>query len=133
MPPFTFVRNLWAKNAGRAPHPPLRESSENNIEVEAPESLTANQAQAYFYQAMFDLDTSTASWQSLNNLNLPQKLVIDVTRTALSERNQRVKCVPRLPTIIPKLLRSLRDPDAGLKSISASLTQTILGLYVLSK
>ena len=116
MPPFSFVRNLLSKNNGRSPLLSAEADAQNYIEIEAPESLSINQAQAYFYQAMFDLDSSAAPVNSLNALNLPQKLVIDVARSSLSEREYRLKAVPRLPSIIPKLLRSLRDPEASARN-----------------
>lgn len=116
MPPFTFVRNLLHKSGGRTPLFGVNPDGQHYIEVEAPESLSIHQAQAYFYQAMFDLDSSAALLNSLNTVNLPQKLVIDVARSSLSEREYRLKAVPRLPSVIPKLLRSLRDPDASARN-----------------
>lgn len=48
-------------------------------------------------------------------LSVPQKLVIDVVRDNLSQPEKRLSAVPRLPSVIPKLLRSLRDPDSSAK------------------
>jgi HD-like signal output (HDOD) protein len=116
MAPFTFVRQLLSKNNGRSRTMAMGENSHHYIEIEAPESLSINQAQAGFYQAMFDLDSSSALVSTLNPVDLPQKLVIDIARSSLSEREYRQKSVPRLPTVIPKLLRSLRDPEASARN-----------------
>lgn len=44
---------------------------------------------------------------------VPQKLVQSVVKKSLSDKEQRVKSVPRLPSVIPRLLHSLRDPRAS--------------------
>lgn len=116
MPPFSFVRQLLGKNVSRSPAMVAGEDGQSRIEIEAPESLSIHQAQAYFFQAMFDLDATAALVNTLNTLSLPQKLVIDVARSSLSEKDYRLKSVPRLPTVIPKLLRSLRDPDTSARN-----------------
>jgi HD-like signal output (HDOD) protein len=48
-------------------------------------------------------------------LTVPQKLVVSVVRDSLAKKEHRLNAVPRLPTIIPKLLRSLRDPDSSVR------------------
>ncbi len=115
-PPFSFVKNLLARNQQRPPVLGIGSSEQDHIEIVEPEALGIHQAQAQFYQAMFDLDASSALAFSLNSLSLPQKLVIDIARTTLSEKDYRLKAIPRLPTIIPKLLRSLRDPEASARN-----------------
>ena len=115
-PPFSFVRNLLSKNGNKPPLMTAQLGGRDHIEIVEPEALSIHQAQAQFYQAMFDLDAASALAYSLNALSLPQKLVVDVARSALSEKDYRLKAVPRLPTIIPKLLRSLRDPEASARN-----------------
>jgi len=48
-------------------------------------------------------------------LTVPQKLVINVVRDNLCDKDKRSKAIPRLPMVIPKLLRSLRDPESSVK------------------
>ncbi len=50
---------------------------------------------------------------------VPQKLVVSVVRDALAKKEHRINAVPRLPTIIPKLLRSLRDPASSVRDYVA--------------
>jgi len=50
-----------------------------------------------------------------NSLTLPQKLVVDMVKTSLQKQEYRNKAVPRLPSVIPRLLRSLKDPDSSAK------------------
>ncbi len=46
-------------------------------------------------------------------VTLPQKLVLSSVRDALGKKDQHNYTIPRLPSIIPRLLRSLRDPDSS--------------------
>ncbi|TVZ39576.1 HD-like signal output (HDOD) protein [Alteromonadaceae bacterium 2753L.S.0a.02] len=63
----------------------------------------ANEA---YYRFLYPKDTERP-------LTVPQKLVVDMVKTSLQKKEVRAKAVPRLPTVIPKLLRSLRDPDSS--------------------
>lgn len=114
--PFSFVKTLLGKNPQRNDTIPPGLEEQNYFEIQEPTSFCIHLAEAQFYQAMFDLDATSALVTSLNNLSLPQKLVVDVVRKSLSERGYRNKSVPRLPSVIPRLLRSLRDPDASAKT-----------------
>ena len=112
--PFSFVRSLLAKNGSRNPAAAVAGlGKQDQIEVVEPDTLSIHLAETQFYQAMFDLDVPTSMVTSLNALSLPQKLVVNVARDSLAEKDYRLKAVPRLPSIIPKLLRSLRDPEAS--------------------
>lgn len=46
-------------------------------------------------------------------LTVPEKLVIELVINNLRRRELRIQAVPRLPSVIPKLLRSLRDPKSS--------------------
>ena len=46
-------------------------------------------------------------------LTVPQKLVTSVVEKSLENREKRIGAVPRLPTVIPRLLQSLRDPKSS--------------------
>lgn len=48
-------------------------------------------------------------------LSVPQKLVLEIVQENLSKADYRQNAIPRLPMVIPKLLRSLRDPDSSAK------------------
>lgn len=66
----------------------------------------------HFYRFLYPKNTEQA-------LTIPQKLVIDVVKEALQKKDERLKAVPRLPSIIPKLLRSLRDPQSSARDYVA--------------
>lgn len=46
-------------------------------------------------------------------LSVPQKLVVSVVEKTLEDRDKRIRAVPRLPSVIPRLLQSLRDPTSS--------------------
>lgn len=78
------------------------------FEVTQAKDLSIASSQEAFYRFLYPANTE-------NPLTVPQKLVIDVVHDSLRQAGARKKAVPRLPTIIPKLLRSLRDPDSSAK------------------
>ena len=61
-----------------------------------------------FYRYLFAKDNN-------QTLSVPQKLVMDVTLQSLQKKETRKKSVPRLPFVIPRLLKSLRDSDSSAK------------------
>lgn len=65
-------------------------------------------SQEAFYRFLYSKSVET-------KLSIPQKLVIDVTLQSLQKKEFRNKAIPRLPYIIPRLLKSLRDPDSSAK------------------
>lgn len=92
----------------------LRISNVFSKQTETPESLEVvdsqllplDASQESFYRFLFPKDTEKP-------LTVPQKLVVEVAKTSLQKKEVRQKAVPRLPTVIPRLLRSLRDPDSS--------------------
>ncbi|VUD68910.1 hypothetical protein TDB9533_04270 [Thalassocella blandensis] len=78
------------------------------IEVKEPASCSLNALQEIYFFYLFPKNTES-------KLTVPQKLVLDMVKTDLQKKEVRQKAVPRLPTVIPKLLRSLRDPDSSVK------------------
>lgn len=52
-------------------------------------------------------------------LTVPQKLVLTSVRDTLQNREERLNAIPRLPSVIPRLLQSLRDPDSSVKDYVA--------------
>lgn len=78
------------------------------FEVKEAASLSLRQSREAFYRHLYPKSTEAP-------LTIPQKLVLDVLKDELQEQSLRRKAVPRLPSVIPKLLRSLRDPDSSVK------------------
>mgnify|MGYP000588962524 CR=1 FL=1 len=76
-------------------------------------SVNPEQIEAEFYEVLFDSPIQESS------LSLPQRLVVDVVKARLSDPDQRFRAVPQLPSVIPRLLRSLRDPEASIKDYVA--------------
>ncbi len=79
----------------------------DGIEVVQPSTFSILTTQYGFYETILgNIDDNKP-------LTVPQKLVLSVVEKALSEKAKRIKAVPRLPSIIPKLLQSLRDPKSS--------------------
>lgn len=74
--------------------------------------LSQQQSNESFHQFLF-----TGSHNE--PLTVPQKLVVNVVRESLTKKEHRMNAVPRLPMVIPKLLRSLRDPDSSVRDYVA--------------
>jgi len=65
-------------------------------------------AQYGFYTTIFgDIDDQKP-------LSVPQKLVQGIVEKSLDNKQHRLKAIPRLPSVIPKLLQSIRNPNAAL-------------------
>lgn len=77
-------------------------------EVPAAKIPDAINLQETFYRYLYPKSTEKP-------LTVPQKLVIDVVKESLQKKEERQKSVPRLPSVIPKLLRSLKDPDSSVR------------------
>jgi len=56
-------------------------------------------------------------------LSVPEKLVSQSVEQQLRDYEQRAAAVPRLPTVIPLLLKQLRDPLASAREYTAVITQ----------
>ncbi|WP_028877292.1 HDOD domain-containing protein [Teredinibacter turnerae] len=76
------------------------------LEVNSPQSLPPADIQQAFYGYLFPRSTEMP-------LSVPQKLVIEHLKNSLPKREFRDKVVPRLPAVIPRLLRSLRNPKSS--------------------
>ncbi|TQV76060.1 HDOD domain-containing protein [Exilibacterium tricleocarpae] len=48
-------------------------------------------------------------------LTVPQKLTVDLVRKNLMQADKLPQAIPHLPAVIPRLLRSLRDPEASVR------------------
>ena len=84
-----------------------RSSTDNeNIAVVEPSFFTIAQSRELYYHHLLPKD-------STQKLTVPQTLVVDMVTSDLQKKDMRVKAVPRLPMVIPKLLKSLRDPNSS--------------------
>lgn len=81
----------------------------DGIEVIEPSNFSISSVQTSFYRSLF------GKAESVDSLNLPQKLILDVVTQDMSNKDKRLKAVPRLPSVIPKLLQSLRDSKSSSK------------------
>lgn len=82
--------------------------ADTKYEVIEPSLHTLARSQEAYFRYLYPKDTS-------QRLTVPQKLVVDVVKSSLQKRDFRHKAVPRLPSVIPRLLKSLRDPDSAAK------------------
>lgn len=79
----------------------------DDIKVELPSTFSVLTAQYGFYT------TIIGNIDDQKPLTVPQKLVVSVVAKTLQDQEKRIQAVPRLPSVIPKLLQSLRDPKAS--------------------
>lgn len=82
------------------------------LPVREPSQLGQGECEERFYQMLF-------AGSHNDPLSVPQKLVINVVKDALTKKEHRLNAVPRLPMVVPKLLRSLRDPDSSARDYVA--------------
>lgn len=108
---LSFWRNVLGRNL-RTHHGFAAENPCTAFTISDSALLSGSQSAAQFYRFVF-------AGSHERPLTVPQKLVADVVRDNLSKKELRVYAVPRLPSIIPKLLRSLRDPDSSAKDYVA--------------
>ncbi len=84
------------------------EKQDDKRVVIEPTLYTLAHSQEAYFRYLYPKDTS-------QRLTVPQKLVVDLVKNSLQKKEVRQRAVPRLPTVIPKLLKSLRDPDSSAK------------------
>lgn len=80
----------------------------HNVVVE-PTTFNLRAAQQGFFDTIFSQNNHP------HELNSLQKQIASEVTSSLKEQQKRIKSVPRLPSVIPKLLKSLRDPNASAK------------------
>lgn len=68
--------------------------------------ISADRAEQVFIDNLFPVTAQ-------DQLSFPQKLVQDVVRHHLTQSLNHSQTTPRLPSVIPRLLRSLRDPNSS--------------------
>jgi len=111
-----FLRSLWKGLFGRNTVPELPEDHGNHqastasdalVLVDPPVSIDLGLLESQFYENLFDSPIEDAE------LNVPQKLVLNAVKFTLSDPDKRSNCVPQLPAVIPRLMRSLRDAESS--------------------
>lgn len=104
-----MIRKLFAKSSQKKAVP-------NNNKPLAQPGFTINDT-----QCISSSDLETQFYRSLypdgndKPVTVPQKLVLSFVASELEKPEIRAKAIPRLPSVVPKLLRSLRDPDSSAK------------------
>lgn len=112
MPPTGIIQKvkhlIWPKTLDQPPKKPVicatnaRQAKPTN--TERSEALDLGRD---FHQQIFMSDTLHT-----NKLTVPETLVLQVVEDNLKSQDYRLKAVPRLPSVVPQLLQSLRDPDS---------------------
>lgn len=102
MPVPKFLQRLFSRRQQPAT---AQAGSAGSHRLRVPARLSASAAEAAFCATLFPVSVPDRP------LTLPQKLVQDVVRHNLAQPDHQA--VPHLPAVIPRLLRSLRDPDSS--------------------
>lgn len=87
-------------------HAPDADTENEAIKIVQPSTFSPLAARQGFYNTILGKVDDKP-------LSVPQKLVIAVVEKNLGDREKRIKAVPHLPSVIPKLLQSLRDPNSS--------------------
>jgi HD-like signal output (HDOD) protein len=82
-------------------------ATRESIEVTQPSTYSILTARYGFYDAVL------GKIDDQKPLSVPQKLVQNIVLKSLTNKDSRIKAVPRLPSIIPKLVRTLKDPKSA--------------------
>ena len=104
-----------------------------SVEVVEPVLMSIQSAERGFYRALFG--------DERDSVELPQsrQALLDAVSSRVSMADSRRQLVPRLPSVIPRLMRTLRDPEASAKdyvdiinkdpAISAAVLQLANSVY----
>lgn len=80
--------------------------------------FTAADLEIEFYQQVFQSEVRRTSV-----LSVPEKLAVQLVEETLRNTESRNRAIPRLPSVVPQLLRSLRDPKASADSFVEIIRQ----------
>jgi HD-like signal output (HDOD) protein len=98
---------------GKAAAPSREQLTASPDALVAPEEVNSH----YMQWLLQDLsDPGTA-------LSVPEKLIVQVVVQQVRDYEQRGTAVPRLPSVIPMLLKQLRDPLASAREYAAVITR----------
>ncbi|WP_019529533.1 HDOD domain-containing protein [Dasania marina] len=89
--------------------PAAHHAGNDTIEITQPSNFSMASISASFYRSLF------GKAEQVDSLSVPQKLILDVVTQDMSQQTRRLKAVPRLPSVIPKLLQSLRNKNSSSK------------------
>jgi HD-like signal output (HDOD) protein len=111
---FARLRSVFSgtANTTTSKSEPRRARISSKIDIAAsnvvtrPNPFSMLTAQYGFYTTVF------GHMEDQKPLSAQQKLDRGIVVKALKSKAQRVKSIPRLPSVIPQLLQRLRDPDA---------------------
>jgi HD-like signal output (HDOD) protein len=103
--------------SGRSELPRVASATPNALSLVATDSLSAEAIYALFIETILGAEPSN------EQLSLPEKLVGQAIEQQLRDPVQRAAAVPRLPTVIPMLMKQLRDPNSSARDHVALITQ----------
>lgn len=113
---FSWILSIFGSSNGRksvkakATTKPKKKTVEvsDSDKVTQPSTFSILTAQYGFYT------TILGNIDDQQPLTAQQKLSQTAVKKALGKKELRMKSIPRLPSVIPKLLQSIRDPNAAL-------------------
>jgi HD-like signal output (HDOD) protein len=105
-----FNRRARASNTGAM-------APRGTVALAGAEAVAAAATHVAFVETVLGLRQVNAA------LSVPEKLVGQAVEQQLRNSEQRAAAVPRLPTVIPQLLKQLRDPNASARDYVAIITQ----------
>ncbi len=108
----TFLRGVLGKKEGTEGVSAAPDLNTAKIPIKESSKITRQQSEATFLHYLLR-DAHK------DPLSVPQKLVLEIAQDELSKKEYRETAVPRLPSVIPKLLRSLRHPDSSARDYVA--------------
>ncbi len=106
----SFIRSVLGKPK-RTPQESAV-TTQVHLPVREPSYLSQIEIEERFYQVLF-------SGSQNEPVSAKQKQVMTAVRDTLVKKERRINAVPRLPMVVPKLLRSLRDPDSSVRDYVA--------------
>jgi len=110
----SFIRSVLGKPKRTAPESPVMSSA--HLPVREPSLLSQGEIEQRFYQMLFAGNRDEP-------VTAEQKQVMNIVKDALVKKERRINAVPRLPMVVPKLLRSLRDPDSSVRDYVAIINK----------
>ncbi len=121
------VTSFITKLLGRNSTPGLHNGDFSPRTVIEPQQFSLMESAQLYLNYLFEQNTAQP-------ITVPQKLVLELVQSNLKRKENRLNAVPRLPTLIPKLIRSLRDPDSAIRDYvlivkkDVSMTAAVLKL-----
>ncbi len=111
---FSKLKRLFF---GRNELPRVAQATPSTLSPVATDGLSAEAMYALF------IETILGAEPMHTQLSLPEKLVGQAIEQQLRDPVQRAAAVPRLPTVIPMLMKQLRDPNSSARDHVALITQ----------